>query len=77
MDDIIDIVCTMQEAELKHVQVKVITLFLEEEKEEILQDLWIGMHISRDAFPLAGVAYKRALKSSLSLRPLPLQQWRE
>ena len=54
----------MQEAELKHVQVKVIILFLEEEKEEILQDLWIGMHISRDAFPLAGVAYKRALKSS-------------
>ena len=34
---------------------------------ENLQDQWVVMHISRDAFPPAGVAYKRALKSSLSL----------
>ena len=44
---------------------------LEEDKLENLQDQWAGMRISRDAFPLAGVAYKRALKSSLSLSHSP------
>ena len=38
---------------------------------ENLQDQWVVMHISRDAFPPAGVAYKRALKSSLSLSHSP------
>ena len=46
-------------------------VFLGGEKLENLQDQWVGMHISRDAFPPAGVAYKRALKSSLSLSHSP------